>query len=102
MIERKISNGTVTLIVKESIVAAVAHRLKDEMQTLLAGDYSQFIVDFSQVQSIDSSGVGVLIAAQNGLSKKNAKLSVINVSEPIMKMFQIMRLDKHFNVQAKN
>jgi anti-anti-sigma factor len=101
MIEQNISDGHVTLKIKENIVASVAEKLKNDLIPLLKENYSEFTLDFSEVQSIDSSGIGVLIGAQNDLQKKSMKLTVIGVSEPIMKMFQIMRLDKHFNVQPK-
>ena len=102
MIEKQISDGTVTLRVNGNIVASMANSLKKEMLPLLKEDYTGYTIDFENVDSIDSSGVGVLIAAQNDLEKKGAQLTVINVSDPILKMFKIMRLDRHFNVHSKN
>ena len=102
MIEKRIADGAVTLLVKGNIVATMAKSLKEEMIPLLKEDYTEYTIDFNEVESIDSSGVGVLIAAQNDLKKKNAQLKVINVSDPILKMFKIMRLDRHFNVHSKN
>jgi len=101
MIEKNISEGVVTLVVKGNIVASMAKSLKEEMLPLLKEEFNEFTIDLDEVSSIDSSGVGVLIAAQNDLKKKNAQLTVINVSEPILKMFRIMRLDRHFNVHGK-
>jgi anti-anti-sigma factor len=56
-------------------------------------------VDLEEVKMIDSSGLGVLIAAHNSLQKLGARLELLNVSDDIRKLLQNMRLDKHFTIQ---
>ncbi|PIE02976.1 MAG: anti-anti-sigma factor [Acidobacteria bacterium] len=101
MIEKQIADGVITLTVKQDVVATAGVQLKSELMAIIVDDYDQYILDFDQVNSIDSSGVGVLIAAQNDLGRRGNKLKVTNVSAPIHKMFRIMRLDKHFDIEPK-
>ena len=56
------------------------------------------VLDFSQVQSIDSVGIGLLVATHNSLAKVGGSLSLANVGQDIFQLFTLMRLDKHFSV----
>ena len=50
---------------------------------------------------IHSSGLGVFISAQISLKKAGVGLKLVNFSDYFLKMFRIMRLDKHFDVSGK-
>lgn len=95
-------NGSVVVAPSQDVVASNV----DELRTLLLGylEKSQhdLVVDLDQVEMIDSSGLGVLIATQNSLKEKGSQLKVINVSGDIMGLFKIMRLDQHFKIDEKS
>ena len=59
-------------------------------------------LDFRQVESIDSVGIGLLVATHNSLAKAGGSLALVNVSQDIHQLFTLMRLDKHFSVSQAN
>lgn len=83
------------------IVAGNTLKFKEEMNKLLNEDITHITVDLDNVELVDSSGISVFITMQNSLNKVNGKLKTINLSTDILKMFKIMRLDKHFEVSGK-
>ncbi len=75
---------------------------KEDFQKILLDQIhtgvSEINIDLINVKLIDSTGIGILIAAYNQLKQKGGTINVINISGDIMKMFKILRLDQHFNV----
>ena len=86
---------------KDDIVASNADELRQLLVEKIEDSEGELVVDLQHVSVIDSSGLGVLIAAQNSLKDKGIQLKVVNVSEDIMGLFKIMRLDQHFQVEER-
>lgn len=63
---------------------------------------SNLVIDLSQVDTIDSIGLGVFIATYNTLARKGKKLEVINASQKIRSLFQSMGLVRRFKVHGKD
>ncbi len=82
----------------KDIVASTAPELKTELLKFIEGGVKELTVDLDNVGMVDSVGLGVLIAAHNSLHKTDGTFSVVNASEDIYKLFQVMRLDRHFTV----
>jgi anti-anti-sigma factor len=51
-----------------------------------------FIVDLKNVDSIDSSGIGFLIAVRNNLLKKQIPFAVIGVGGMVMQVFKLTKV----------
>ena len=89
------------VVPEKDIVAAEVQNLRTELIDLINSKADRIIIDLSKVEMIDSSGIGVFISTQNSLKKINGSLKVIGISPDILKMFKIMRLDKHFEVSGR-
>ena len=50
------------------------------------------VVDLNNVDTIDSSGIGFLIAVRNKLLKNGISLAIINVSETVMQIFRLTKV----------
>jgi len=83
---------------EKDIVASLVDELKKEMLQFIKNGAKELILDIQGVTLIDSSGIGLLIASQNQIKKEGGKIKVINATSDIMKMFKIMRLDKHIEI----
>jgi len=70
--------------------------LKDE----LADDVQQIVFDLAATESVDSTGIGLLIAANNSLAGRGGGLRLLNVSPDIMKLLKSMRLVERLNAEA--
>jgi anti-anti-sigma factor len=50
------------------------------------------VIDLNNVDNIDSSGIGFLIAVRNKLLKNGLPLAIINVSETVMQIFRLTKV----------
>ncbi len=98
----RISSGEAIICPETDIAGGEVQKFRGEILELINEKLQKVTVDFSKVEIIDSSGIGVFISAQNTLKKQNGILKVVNVSPDILKMFKIMRLDKHFDVSGRS
>jgi anti-anti-sigma factor len=57
-------------------------------------------LDFSKVESLDSMGIGLLVATHNSLAKLGGALTLTGVNKDIHQLLTLMRLDKHFSIST--
>lgn len=74
--------------------------LKEELLELFEQNYEKVIMDFSQVESIDSSGLGKLLLFHKKLKEKEGTLIIRNVeSDYIKNMFEMIHLSKVIEIE---
>jgi len=77
-----------------------SQELKDELLGLFERDYKKIIMDFSEVESIDSSGLGKLLLFQKKLKEKEGTFVIRNVeSDYIKNMFEMIHLNKVIEIE---
>ena len=59
------------------------------------------VIDFSGAKTIDSVGIGLIIALYNSISKQNRDLKIINMTKSIYELFKMMRLDKVLTIEKE-
>lgn len=66
----------------------------------LLGDRSLkgVILNFGEVQLIDSSGIGWIIKIFNSCLRRNQFLSICHVNPPVLKLFGVTGVDEIFNI----
>jgi serine/threonine-protein kinase RsbW len=82
------------------VVASQAGELRSALRGAMADGVTQVTLDFSAVQMVDSTGLGLLISAHNSARKAGGSLSVIHASREIVELFQSMRIHQHFSVSG--
>ncbi|MFW6001645.1 MAG: STAS domain-containing protein [Halanaerobium sp.] len=101
--ERKtelISNSQVVISPAGNIDFSNSQELKDELLELFEQDYKKVILDFSEVESIDSSGLGKLLLFHKKLKEKDGTLVIRNVeSDYIKNMFEMIHLKKVIEIE---
>ena len=70
----------------------VAKEMKDGL--------NHFVFDLSKLNSINSSGLGILISCLKKVKEGNGSLKIINVNEKILNIFKLTKLDKVFDLNA--
>lgn len=88
----------VQIALEDNVSAKNVQALRDLFKQHVNEGARSLELDFSKVGSIDSVGIGLLVATHNSLSKVGGSLSLTNVSQDIRQLFALMRLDKHFHV----
>ena len=93
----KKANRTIVMPTKD-IVAATAKAFREGLLALIDEGDLQIVIDLTNVEMIDSVGLGVFIATHNTLSKAEGTLTVVNASADVFKLFRTMGLFRHFDV----
>ncbi|WP_424967104.1 MULTISPECIES: STAS domain-containing protein [unclassified Dinoroseobacter] len=82
---------------EERIDASSAVQFKDVMQEIGRGDGSRVILDLTQVQFLDSSGLGAVVAVMKAFAP-NKTLELAGLSPVVEKVFRLTRMDKVFKI----
>jgi anti-anti-sigma factor len=103
------SETTVTRIGSEAcltpggdITANTITVMRSLMRGLIEEGARQIVIDLSEVKVIDSSGIGMLVAAHNSLTRVNGILSITNASDDLLDLLKAFRLDRHFSITGSS
>jgi anti-anti-sigma factor len=80
------------------ITAANSQELRSALKSLVADNVRHLVIDLQSVRLIDSTGIGLIVAAHNSLERLGGNVAVINASADLLELFKVFRLDKHFSV----
>lgn len=81
------------------IDAKVALQFKDGVRAITEGGDDTVLLDLRQVNFIDSSGLGAIVAAMKSLSPAR-KLVLAGLTPTVDKVFRLTRMDSVFSVYA--
>ncbi|HEX8305227.1 MAG TPA: STAS domain-containing protein [Jatrophihabitans sp.] len=76
-----------------------AAQLQDRLLQVIAGGQS-VVVDLTGLSFLDSTGLGVLVAARNQAQQAGAQLRLVCTSDRMLKLFRITGLDAVFEIYA--
>jgi len=99
--ELKCDGNKVTVVFDGDLTASGVPELKAALQKTLEDGVLEVEFDLSKASVIDSTGIGILIASYNSLSKRNGTVRLIVGSDDIFRMFQSMRLEKRLCVSKR-
>jgi len=85
----------------KSIVAPIIQEIKTQIISMIDQGAKDVTMDLSGVESFDSAGLCLLIAAQNSLKDAGGRLILKNMSEKISKFMQTTNLDSHFEISIQ-
>lgn len=90
--------GTLLIEVQESrIDAAVAIQFKDRMRALTEDAPARVVLDLGQVDFLDSSGLGAVVAAMKQLGN-DRRLELAALTPTVEKVFRLTRMDTIFTI----
>jgi anti-sigma B factor antagonist len=94
------ADGTTVVAVGGEIDVYTAPRLRDKFTELVAAGSYDIIVDMQNVEFLDSTGLGVLVAGLNRAREVGGSLSLVCPQERVLKLFRITGLDEVFTVHS--
>ena len=95
----QIGNLTVVTLC-ESLNVASAPDARRLFSTLLKEGYRRLIVDLSQVNTIDSAGLGVLIELLKKIRVGEGELRVAGIPAHLQIVFELTHLDQVFRIYS--
>lgn len=81
----------------DRIDAAVAIQFKDRMREAIDASSGRIVLDLVQVDFIDSSGLGAIVAAMK-LVPDGRSLELAGLSPTVDKVFRMTRMDSIFSI----
>lgn len=100
MSEILIEGDSAVVAPQHDIVSTMVDEFKLELKNIIDKGVNDVTLDLSNVEMMDSIGMGLLIAAYNSLRQRNGTLKLVNVRDDILGLLRTMRLDKHFEILA--
>jgi len=91
----------VTIRLEGDLVAAAVPSLRTQLRDLVAAGATELVLDLAATRMVDSTGIGLLMAAHNSLARAGGTLTVVHASPEIRELFQSMRLNQHITVAAE-
>ncbi len=95
--ERKEGNVLIIKIGEKRLAADVAFQFKQKMAAFIEEGHSTIIVDISDLEFIDSSGLASLVFTLKLLKEKDNFL-ICGAQGPVKSIFEITRMDKVFQM----
>lgn len=92
------SDTQMRMTLEPRLSAQDAPGLRDLFRQRIQEGVRRMVLDFSRVESIDSVGIGLLVATHNSLARQGGALALTSVSRDIYQLLTMMRLDKHFSI----
>jgi anti-anti-sigma factor len=83
------------------LTAALVPSLQTALKDELSQGMRDVIFDMGRTEVMDSSGIGLLIATRNSVSKHQGEIKVINLSPEILQLLFSMRLVSRLNATSR-
>jgi len=80
------------------IDASCSGQVKDKVLSMIDDSQTRLLLDLSEVDFIDSSGLGMLVSCLNTMKKAGGTLKLCSFQENPKHVFEMTRLDRIFEV----
>lgn len=71
---------------------------KERVLARLADGDADFVIDFTEADYIDSSGLGVLVSLSKHIRDMGGRLTLAGLNEDLQRLFTLTRLDSLFDI----
>ncbi len=86
----------------DKLVAANVPNLKNVIRRLIEVGMIFIEVDCTHLESLDSTGIGLLIAAHNSLERIDGRLTIVQTSTDVYDLLCSMRLDRRVKITRQD
>lgn len=98
-IEHRNQESVCILHIEGNIAFEKVGEVKNYVKPLLSDDsISAILINFEEVEFIDSSGIGLLVSVFKTLQQRQAKLILSDLSKKNSEIFNMTRLDKIISI----
>jgi anti-sigma B factor antagonist len=98
--EMDLPDRTRVLSVSGEIHVTTAPELSDRLTAALDAGRTRIVLDFTQVEFIDSTGLSVLLTALRRVRLSDGALVIACANPTVLRLFEITRLDATFDIVA--
>jgi anti-sigma B factor antagonist len=95
--DRKEGDVLVVKLLGARLDAKNADEFRSTISGYISGGNERIVLDMSQVDFVDSSGLGAMVSVLKSLGNEN-RLGICGTQESVMRMFKLTRVNKVFNI----
>ena len=95
----KMINNKVVIKLEGSFYVEDALLIRTKALSYFEAGHNNFLIDLSQVDYIDSSGLGVLVAIQKRALQMKGGVKIAGATGIVKELFELTRLNKIFEMQ---
>ena len=86
-------------MVRGEIDVATSPKLREHLYAAIDGGARELVLDLSGLGFIDSSGLGVLVAALKHMRELDGELILAGLQQPALRVFEITDLTELFTIE---
>ena len=94
----KMINNKVVITLEGSFYVEDALLIRTKALSYFQDGHNNFLIDLTQVDYIDSSGLGVLVALQKRALEHHGALQLRGLNGVVKELFELTRLNKIFEI----
>jgi anti-sigma B factor antagonist len=98
LVQEDVDEHTVVIVVEGELEITTAPRFKQLLVKAVDERKRAIVVDFSRLSFIDSTALGVLIAAQRRMHDDDARLAIVCTHPQVLNVFEITGIDTAFRI----
>ena len=98
-IKSEIVDNRIHIILQGTIYVEDAKEMTEKLVALIESGQTRLLIDLSQVEYIDSSGLGMLIRIQKIAVRNGGNVVLKGVQGLVRELFEMTRLTALFNIQ---
>ena len=91
-------NGTITLAIEGRLDTSTSPRFQEALIPLF-GEAKVIKIDFANIVYVSSAGLRVLLMGQKTAKSNNAVMTLFNVSEEVMEVFDMTGFSNMLNIE---
>jgi anti-sigma B factor antagonist len=96
------ADASSVVAVRGDLTAPLVPSLQASLRQEVERGARDIVFDLAETDALDSSGIGLLIAACNTLAKTGGRVSVVQVSPAVLQLLHTMRLVTRLNASGRN
>lgn len=94
------SDNTTIIYIYGRLDITNSHKLKEAFKNIDESTYNTVILDFSNLEIIDSSGIGKILVFYKKIKDNNANLIIRKPNQYIREIFELTQLDKIIKIES--
>lgn len=95
--QEKFNDVIVVTVTGDVLDASVIGDFKSEMTPIIKSEY-RVVFDMSNIQFVDSSGVGAILSCLRTLNAEGGDLKICSLTKPVRALFELVRMHKIFDI----
>ncbi len=92
------SDKTATVLITGKLDVTNSHKFKDSLSKIDISCYPEVVLDFTELDMIDSSGIGKILVFLKKVKELNGNLVIKNPNQYIREVFELIQLDKIIDI----